>query len=367
MSDNLTRESSATPVEVSVVIPMRNAARTVSYQLAALASQDYDGSWEVVLSDNGSEDDSVAVAAASSDRLSAVRVVDAAGPGGAARARNVGVQASSGECIIFLDADDLLDPTTASRAVAALERDPEVARIQWRLRVIGPDGEETSDTFPPAGWTLPDGDLRRHILERRTYVWPPTSGNAYPRPVLDLVFSAIKEDETPLIDLILAETTPLIGPVVTLSGEGGSYRWHGGNFSENARRDLVGYLHDRVNETVDNHRIVGRVCDLLDIEGFPPDPTTALDWAFAGYRLSSLRVDPASHPLSEDTRASVTWHGIRSVLTQPNYSVTAKGKRALWFAALAVASASSVRGLIERAYLAPPTEPTFTAVSGARH
>jgi glycosyltransferase involved in cell wall biosynthesis len=347
---------------VSVCIANYNYARYVGGAVESCLAQGQPD-LEIIVVDDGSTDDSAAVLESLGGKITFIRQENAGQFPSVRRA----FEASRGDLIIFLDADDLLDPTTASRAVAALERDPEVARIQWRLRVIGPDGEETSDTFPPAGWTLPDGDLRRHILERRTYVWPPTSGNAYPRPVLDLVFSAIKEDETPLIDLILAETTPLIGPVVTLSGEGGSYRWHGGNFSENARRDLVGYLHDRVNETVDNHRIVGRVCDLLDIEGFPPDPTTALDWAFAGYRLSSLRVDPASHPLSEDTRASVTWHGIRSVLTQPNYSVTAKGKRALWFAALAVASASSVRGLIERAYLAPPTEPTFTAVSGARH
>jgi glycosyltransferase involved in cell wall biosynthesis len=175
VSDNLTRESSATPVEVSVVIPMRNAARTVSYQLAALASQDYDGSWEVVLADNGSEDDSVAVAAAFSDRLPAVRVVNAAGPGGAARARNVGVQASSGECIIFLDADDQATPSyvramiesLSTRQFVAAAVDHTTLNRRWKGQVRDEwqvDGLMTEPFLPcAAGGTL---GVRRTVFNK---------------------------------------------------------------------------------------------------------------------------------------------------------------------------------------------------------
>ena len=45
-------------VDGSVVVPVRNAARTLGHQLEALADQDFDGSWEVVAVDNRSEDES---------------------------------------------------------------------------------------------------------------------------------------------------------------------------------------------------------------------------------------------------------------------------------------------------------------------
>jgi glycosyltransferase involved in cell wall biosynthesis len=53
----LTRISSRpSTVDVTVVIPFRNAAPHIRGQLEALACQDFEGTWEVVLVDNGSED-----------------------------------------------------------------------------------------------------------------------------------------------------------------------------------------------------------------------------------------------------------------------------------------------------------------------
>ncbi len=49
--------------ELSVVIPARNAADTIGVQLESLARQRFDRPWEVVVVDNGSTDDTRAVAA----------------------------------------------------------------------------------------------------------------------------------------------------------------------------------------------------------------------------------------------------------------------------------------------------------------
>jgi hypothetical protein len=213
---------------------------------------------------------------------------------------------------------------------------------------------------------MPHGDLRDHVLRRRSYVWPPTSGNAYPRWALDLAFSVI-DDETPLIDLFLAETTPLIGRVANLEGEAGSYRWHGGNYTATKQaEDPRAFFHDRINETVAGHRVVQRLCLQAGIPGCPPDSRTALDWAYAGYRLSSLRTDRASHPLEGDHRVPVAVHGIRAVVTQPDFSPLAKVKRAGWFAATAVAPDVVARRLVKRAFLSPPIAATFSPAPGGR-
>jgi glycosyltransferase involved in cell wall biosynthesis len=210
---------------VSVCIANHNYGRYVGRAVESCPAQTHED-LEIIVVDDGSTDDSLGVLEQFAGRITCLSQPNSGQFISVRRA----FEASRGDLVIFLDADDLLDPTTAARAASEFQRVPGAARIQWRLRVIVSEGEPTSDTFPPREWKMPAGDLRDHILRRRTYIWPPTSGNAYPRSVLDLVFS-VAGDETPLIDLLLAETTPLIGPVVNLDGVGGSYRWHGGNFS----------------------------------------------------------------------------------------------------------------------------------------
>src|SRR3712207_5405247 len=115
-----TKEASADLPSVSVVIVMRNAAATIGEQLEALSRQDYAGPWEVVVADNGSTDDSVAVVRQWEGRLPGLQIVDASLRRGVSYARNAGVVASSGEVIAFCDADDVAEPDWLRRLVAGL-------------------------------------------------------------------------------------------------------------------------------------------------------------------------------------------------------------------------------------------------------
>jgi glycosyltransferase involved in cell wall biosynthesis len=104
----------------SVVMPVRNAAAHIDEQFAALAAQTYTGTWELIVADNGSTDDTRARAEAWADRLP-VHVVDASSRAGAGPARNRGVAASAGELLAFCDADDLVDPGWLAAHVRALD------------------------------------------------------------------------------------------------------------------------------------------------------------------------------------------------------------------------------------------------------
>jgi glycosyltransferase involved in cell wall biosynthesis len=109
------------PVEVSVVIPFRNAAPYIRDQLEALAQQDFDGAWELVLVDNGSEDESRQIAESFRGRLG-LRIVDARERAGAAWATNQGVRHASGQKLIFIDADDEVAPGYLAAMAEGLER-----------------------------------------------------------------------------------------------------------------------------------------------------------------------------------------------------------------------------------------------------
>lgn len=97
------------PVELSVVIPARDAAGVVGDQLDALTAQGWDGSWEVVVAvDAGSTDGTAEVVRRRAGRGPRIRVVDAPAGAGPGASRNVGAEAASGTAFAFCDADDVV-------------------------------------------------------------------------------------------------------------------------------------------------------------------------------------------------------------------------------------------------------------------
>jgi glycosyltransferase involved in cell wall biosynthesis len=93
---------------LTVVIPAHNAADLLGQQLDALCSQDYPNPWDVVVVNNLSTDATEQVATRYRDRLR-IRVVNATAKPSAAHARNVGLQAATGDWVVFVDADDVAD------------------------------------------------------------------------------------------------------------------------------------------------------------------------------------------------------------------------------------------------------------------
>jgi glycosyltransferase involved in cell wall biosynthesis len=114
------RMSAAVPT-VSVVIPVHNGARYLAEAIASVLAQDH-RPLEVLVIDDGSTDESAAVAAAFGPP---VRVVHQAQQGAAA-ARNHGAALAQGVWVAFLDADDCWLPDKLSRQLAAPAADPRV-------------------------------------------------------------------------------------------------------------------------------------------------------------------------------------------------------------------------------------------------
>src|SRR5688572_21777346 len=97
------------PVAFSVVIPSFNTAPFIGETLESLAAQTY-RDFEVLVVDDGSNDDSVRIA---TDRIAAlglrgsVTSRPAQLPKGVSSCRNLGVAQSKGAWVAFLDGDDL--------------------------------------------------------------------------------------------------------------------------------------------------------------------------------------------------------------------------------------------------------------------
>jgi GT2 family glycosyltransferase len=106
---------------VTVVIPARNAAATIGAQLDALATQADGPSMEVVVADNGSNDNTRDVVGTRNGRFESLKIIDASDRPGPAHARNQALDAASHELVLGCDADDLVDLHWAGRMTAALE------------------------------------------------------------------------------------------------------------------------------------------------------------------------------------------------------------------------------------------------------
>lgn len=104
-------------------MPVFNSAATVAASIASVRLQTA-SDWELVVVDDGSSDESVAVVSKSSDDRT--RVLRQANKGPAA-ARNAGIRAAQGRYIALLDSDDLVLPDYLEAMGRALDSNPDAA------------------------------------------------------------------------------------------------------------------------------------------------------------------------------------------------------------------------------------------------
>lgn len=120
---------------VSLVIPTYNRAALLDETLASVAAQTYPH-WECIVVDDGSTDETAAVAARFAPRVRYVRQANA----GPAAARNRGLEEAYGDAFMFLDSDDLLLPDALDHLVGALRRRPEAGIAYGGFYVMHANG-----------------------------------------------------------------------------------------------------------------------------------------------------------------------------------------------------------------------------------
>lgn len=119
-------------MNLSVIIPCYNCAATLEAQLAALAAQRWEGTWEVIVADNRSTDATVNVVRKFQKNMPNLRLIDASTKQGRSFARNEGVRASRGEYLAFVDGDDVVaDGWVAAIAQALQEHDFVASRHEF--------------------------------------------------------------------------------------------------------------------------------------------------------------------------------------------------------------------------------------------
>lgn len=143
---------------VSVVIPVYNAEATLGATVESVLSQTY-RNIEVVLVDDGSTDGSLAVAYELSRADRRIRAIHSEN-GGVSRARNRGIDEAKGDYLMFVDADDLLEPEAAEALVGdALAGGAPLAICGMSFDTLDESGRLVSGRARSMGWSAIVADL----------------------------------------------------------------------------------------------------------------------------------------------------------------------------------------------------------------
>lgn len=128
---------------VSVFVPVFNGARYLESTLRSLQAQTYTN-LEILVVDDGSTDNSAAIATTASHVDPRIRLIQHERNYGLPHARNTGVRSVSADAryIMNHDSDDISHATKIERLVDYLERNPDVAAVGSFCHYFGDAGQD---------------------------------------------------------------------------------------------------------------------------------------------------------------------------------------------------------------------------------
>jgi glycosyltransferase involved in cell wall biosynthesis len=157
---------------ISVITPCYNGARFIRRTIESLQAQTF-RDWEHIVVDDGSTDDSASVIAEYAARDPRVQLIRQPN-GHVCKARNAGFAASDPDSsyLLFLDADDILEPRAIEKMLAYLDAHPCAGLAYCSVALIGRDDKPISPKGFDSWWNArhaPDkGGIARlpdHVAE----------------------------------------------------------------------------------------------------------------------------------------------------------------------------------------------------------
>jgi len=164
-ADEKKREGSHTGIDlevysqgrVTVIIPSYNYANFILQSIHSVLKQNF-SDVEIIVVDDGSTDNTSEVLKPYRNRIKYIYQENA----GLSAARNNGISNSTGEFILFLDADDVLGPDAIASQVAYLERNP-AAFVAVCVNKLFREKDSNGQPKPLGSWALYRKNLGVHL------------------------------------------------------------------------------------------------------------------------------------------------------------------------------------------------------------
>jgi glycosyltransferase involved in cell wall biosynthesis len=305
-------------MKLSVIIANHNYADFVGAAISSALAIDWPDK-EVIVVDDASTDGSRKVIEGFSSKVAAYFRPKSHQLG----SHMFGFEQSTGDVIIFLDADDLLEPEVMQE-VARVWRSG-VSKVQFRMNLINTAGTQLGSAIPQ--FPTRDGPerLRRAFLRTMAYTTPPGSGNAYSRNFVHDVFAF--SPSIPQSDAVLLTLAPVLGDVVTIRKPLARYRSHDASYSAMPSLD-ASKLRERLHQDVEKARLFASVSHSLRLS-VPHDPLR-YSLNHLQYRLASYLVEPSAHPFPEDTMSGLVYRLVSSATTSSQMRLRDKALLVAW-------------------------------------
>jgi glycosyltransferase involved in cell wall biosynthesis len=321
-------------MRLSIIIANYNCRDFVGAAIESALGVDWTEK-EVIVVDDASTDDSRRVIEGFRGRLAAYYRPKTHQLG----AHMFGFEQSTGDVIIFLDADDLLEPEVMQE-VAKVWR-PGVSKVQYRMNLIDATGAQLGSAIPQFPPKDDPAKLRSTYLRTMAYTTPPGSGNAYSRDFVRTVFGF--GPTIPQSDAVLVTLAPLLGDVLTIRKPLARYRSHDASYSGMRSLD-ASKLRERLRQDVEKARLFASVSRQLRL-GVPGDPLRD-SLHHLQYRIASYLVEPSAHPFSEDTMSGLVYRLVSSASTSSQMPFRDRAILVAWTITCALTPSSYRRNLI---------------------
>lgn len=204
---------------VSIIVPVYNAEQYLALCLSSILRQSY-SILEVIVVDDGSTDASSSIVEAFCHIDSRVRLIRQ-NHSGQSVARNYGIEQAKGEYLMFVDADDTIDPDFVAQHLAYSEGND---LVQSGYRRVRTDGYIILERLPRYKYRLPSPCLR---LYRRSFLMDKQLRFPIGMIYEDIIFSLRLWNSAPRVKIIpYVGYNYLINPTSTTSHPRYKARWN---------------------------------------------------------------------------------------------------------------------------------------------
>jgi glycosyltransferase involved in cell wall biosynthesis len=322
-------------MKLSVIIASYNYADFVGAAISSALAVDWPNK-EVIVVDDASSDDSRSVIDGFRGKVAAYFRPKSYQLG----THIFGFGQSTGDVIIFLDADDLLEPDVMLE-VAKVWR-PGVSKVQYRMNVIDATGTQLGTAIPQFPPRDDPEKLRRTFLRTMTYATPPGSGNAYSRDFVRNAF-AMAPATIPQSDAVLLTLAPMMGIILTIRKPLARYRIHATNTMALQSLDAA-KLRSHLQQDAELALLFATASERLHLQ--VADDPLSRSFNHLQYRFASHLVEPSAHPFPGDGVFGLGGRLICAAITYTQMRLRDRTILLIWVIACALAPSYYRRNLI---------------------
>jgi glycosyltransferase involved in cell wall biosynthesis len=307
---------------LSIVIINHNYGRFLREAIDSVFNQTRPA-FEVIVVDDGSTDGSDKIIDSYGGRIR--KIFKAAG--GHVSAVNAGFAVSRGNIVIFLDADDYIDPTCVETVLKNWR--PNASKLQYRLSTIDADGNDQKMTFPYFAKDLTPATVREQACKFGVYPWTVSSGNAFARSLLAQLLPINADEIYRSPDGYINKMAPLYGDVCSINDVLGAYRVHGKNAWAQKGGGLqlepiLRWLHFDI--VLQRRFLAVAQANSIDVVSYG----NQVSLQHVEHRVIARRFAPAATPYKQDSFLDTMRLGFKAAWVNPNVGKLGKLFWVLW-------------------------------------